>query len=325
MQTLWEQFLELLRTDPAFRAEVRRLVLTDELLALPEKVDELVKAVQELVAVQREHSEILRRHEEILREHSEILRQHSEILRQHSERLAALAEAQKRTEEQLAALAEAQKRTEEQLAALMEAQKRTEEQVSALAEAQKRMEEQLAALTEAQRRTEEQLAALVEDQRRMWEELRRLVAWQQGEAGRREGEQYERQVIRRAPAIFNGGQGGPPDQPFVQQKLTDLLSPFWREGLMEPDDDPLLSDLIWWKSVKMLVVEASLQVDRYDVERAARRSATLRRAGADAVGVVIGKAWATPEAWEMAMAQGVEWFIGSDMSDGFRQFRQTPA
>ncbi len=276
MQTLWEQFLELLRTDPAFRAEVRRLVLTDELLALPEKVDELVKAVQELVAVQREHSEILRRHEEILREHSE-------ILRQHSEQLATLTEAQKRTEEQLAALAEAQKRTEEQL------------------------------------------AALVEDQRRIWEELRRLVAWQQGEAGRREGEQYERQVIRRAPAIFNGGQGGPPDQPFVQQKLTDILSPFWREGLMEPDDDPLLADLIWWKSVKMLVVEASLQVDRYDVERAARRSATLRRAGVDAVGVVIGKAWATPEAWEMAMAQGVEWFIGSDMSDGFRQFRQTPA
>ncbi len=262
MQTLWEQFLELLRTDPAFRAEVRRLVLTDELLALPEKVDELVKAVQELVAVQREHSEILRRHEEILREHSEILRRHSE---------------------------------------------------------------QLAALAEAQKRTEEQLAALVEDQRRIWEELRRLVAWQQGEAGQREGEQYERQVIRRAPAIFNGGQGGLPDQPFVQQKLTDILSPFWREGLMEPDDDPLLADLIWWKSVKMLVVEASLQVDRYDVERAARRSATLRRAGVDAVGVVIGKAWATPEAWEMAMAQGVEWFIGSDMSDGFRQFRQTPA
>lgn len=286
MQTLWEEFLNLLRTDPSFRAEVRRLVLTEELLTLPEKVDELVRAVRELAEMQREHSEILRRHEAILREHSEILRQHSE---------------------QLAALTEAQKRMEEQLAALTEAQRRTEEQVAALIEAQKRTEEQLAALTEAQKRT--------------WEELQRLVAWQQGEAGRREGEQYERHVIRRAPAIFNGGDGGAPDQPAVRERLAAFLAPFWQEGLMEAEDDPLLADLIWWKGERVAVVEASLLVDRYDVERAARRAATLRRAGADAFGVVVGKGWATPEAQEMAVSEKIEWLIGTDMSEGFRKFR----
>jgi len=286
MQTMWEEFLRLLRTDHAFREEVRRLVLTEELLTLPEKVEELTKAVRELVEAQREHSKILRQHseqiaalveaqrrtEEILRQHSETLRQHSEILRQHSEQIAALIEAQNRTGAQIAAL-------------------------------------------------EAQIAALVEAQRRTWEELQRLVTWQRGEAGRREGERYERQVIRRAPAIFNGGQGGSPEQPIVQQRLNQLLAPFWQEGLIAPEDDPLLADLIWWKDEQIVVVEVSLQVDRYDVERAARRAATLRRAGATAMGVVIGEEWATPEAYDEAFRRQVEWFIGSEMSDGFREFR----
>lgn len=251
--TLREQFLELLRTDPAFREEVRRLVLTEELLALPQKIDKLVQIVQELVEAQRQHSELLR--------------QHSETLRKHSEQIAALIEAQRRTEEQIAALTRAQQRT--------------------------------------------------------WEELRRIADWQRGEAGRREGERYERQVIRRAPIIFNGGQGGPPDQPLVQQKLTELLLPFCEEGLLAPEEDPLLADLLWWKGEKVAVVEISVQVDRYDVERAAQRAEMLQRAGALAFGVVIGKEWATSEALEEAQRRHIEWLIGSEMSEGFFQFRQT--
>jgi len=293
MQAMWDEFLRLLRTDPAFRAEVRRLVLTEELLTLPEKVEELTRAVRELAEAQRQHSEILRQHseqigalveaqrrtEEILRQHSETLRQHSEILRQHSEIL---------------------RQHSEQIAALIEAQHRTEAQIAAL---------------------EAQIASLVEVQRRTWEELQRLVTWQRVEAGRREGERYERQVIRRALAIFNGGQGGSPEQHIVQQRLTQLLAPFWQEGLIAPEDDPLLADLIWWKDEQIVVVEVSLQVDRYDVERAARRAATLRRAGATVMGVVIGEEWATPEAYDEAIRRQVEWFIGSEMSDGFREFR----
>lgn len=251
--TLRKQFLELLRTDPAFREEVRQLVLTEELLALPQKIDKLVQTVQELVEAQRQHSELLR--------------QHSETLRKHSEQIAALIEAQRRTEEQIAALTRAQQRT--------------------------------------------------------WEELRRIADWQRGEAGRREGERYDKQVIRRAPAIFNGGQGGPPDQPLVQQKLTELLLPFWKDGLLAPEEDPLLADLLWWKGEKIAVVEISVQVERYDVERAAQRAEMFQRAGALAFGVVVGEEWATSEALEEAQRRRVEWFIGSEMSEGFLQFRQT--
>ncbi len=318
-----EQILELLRTDPQFREEVRRLVLTDDLLALPSKFEQLVAVVHEL----------------------------AEIQRQQGEQIRALMEAQKRTEEQIQALMEAQRRTEEQLQrqaeqiqALAEAQRRTEEQlqrqaeqIRALAEAQRRTEEQLQrqaeqirALAEAQRRTEEQLQALMQQvsalvaaQSRMEEALQWLINWQRGETGRREGERYERHVIRRAPILFNGGEGGSPYEPLIQQRLTSVLSREQREQLFHDEEsDPFLSDLVWWKDEQVAVVEISLQVDGYDVIRASRRAQTLRDAGIQAIAVVIGREWANPDAYDAAIRYRVEWLIGSEMSEGFRRFRE---
>jgi multidrug efflux pump subunit AcrA (membrane-fusion protein) len=253
-----EQILELLRTDPSFREEVRRLVLTDELLALPSKFDQLVAVVREL----------------------------AEIQRQQGEQIRSLMEAQKRTEEQVRVLAEAQRRTEEQL-------QRQAEQIQALTEAQRRTEEQLQrqveqirALTETQRRTEErlqaltqQVSALVAAHARMEEAFQWLINWQRGEMGRREGERYERHVIRRAPILFNGGEGGSPYEPMIQQRLASMLSREQREQLFHDEEgDPFLADLIWWKDGQVAVVEISLQVDGYDVIRASRRAQTLRNA-----------------------------------------------
>jgi hypothetical protein len=297
-----EQILELLRTDPEFREEVRRLVLTDELLALPSKFDQLVAVVREL----------------------------AEIQRQQGEQIRSLMEAQKRTEEQVRVLAEAQRRTEEQL-------QRQAEQIQALTEAQRRTEEQLQlqaeqvrALTETQRRTEEQLqaltqqvSALVAAQSRMEEALQWLINWQRGEMGRREGERYERHVIRRAPILFNGGEGGSPYEPMIQQRLASMLSREQREQLFHDEEgDPFLADLIWWKDGQVAVVEISLQVDGYDVIRASRRAQTLRNASIQAIAVVIGRDWANPDAYDAAIRYRVEWLIGSEMSEGLRRFRE---
>lgn len=108
-----DEILQLLRSDQAFREEVRRQLLTEELLALPARFDQLTELVREVV-------------------------------------------------------------------------------------------EAVHNLTQAQRRTED---ALRETQL----ELRELVTWQRGEAGRRDGEQYEREIVRRAFVLFNGGQGGSPE------------------------------------------------------------------------------------------------------------------
>ncbi len=94
-----EEFRDLVRIleeRPEWRAELRRLVLTDELLSLPQQVAEL-----------RAHTE---------------------------RRFQELAETQQRTAAQIAELAEAQQRTAAQIAELAEAQQRTAAQIAELVE-----------------------------------------------------------------------------------------------------------------------------------------------------------------------------------------------
>jgi hypothetical protein len=244
---LREEMLELLRTDPAFREEVRRQLLTEDLLALPERFDRLSGMVQELVGAVRE---------------------------------------------------------------LTEAQRRHSEQIQALIEAQQRHSEQIRALIEAQRRTEE--------------EFKQLINWQRGEEGRRRGERYEREIIRRAPFLFNGGRGGSPEQPWVQQQLTEQLRPLLEQEV-DTDDDPFLADLVWWKDKQVAVVEVSYLINGHDVERAAQRAETLRRTGAEVVAIVIGLDWATEDTPGKAIARQVEWKVGSTLSEGFINFRRAPA
>lgn len=257
-----EDFLELLRTDQPFREEVRRQLLTEDLLALPARFDQLTEVVGGIAAAVRDLAEAQRRTEETLQRHSEQIQQQGQ-------------------------------------------------QLQALIEAQQQQSEQLERLTGAQYRTEEA--------------LRQLADWQRGEVGRRDGERYERDTIGRAPALFNGGQGGAPDHPWVQQRLAELLKPLFVDEPLPREDDPFLADLVWWKGEQIAVVDVSQQVNGYDIFRAAKRAATLRRVGAQALAVVIGRDWAATDARFEAKLHDVEWKVGSDLSDGFLAFRRTPS
>ncbi len=280
------------------------------------------------------------------------LEQLAEAQQRTEARLEQLAEAQQRTEARLEQLAEAQQRTEVRLEQLAEAQQRTEARVEQLAEAQQRTEARVEQLAEAQQRTEARLEQLVEAQQRtearverlettvqalveaqhsttlqlkdLSFEVRELVGWQRGEAGRREGERYERLLLKRAPALFAGGQGGATDQHHVQQHLVEKLLPHVALDALADDENPFLADLIWWKGDQYLVVEASIKVNGKDVRRAARRAETLRKAQMQAVGVVVGKAWVGEEARQQAQERGVEWRVGDDVSQGVLTFRRLP-
>jgi len=163
----FHDLIRLLEEHPEWRADLRRLLLTEELLRLPERVAHLEELLTRLAEQVQALAEAQRRTEERL----EALTARVDAL---ARRVDELAEAQKRTEErveQLARrvdeLAEAQKRTEERVEQLAEAQRRTEERVEVLArrvdelaEAQRRTEERVEQLAEAQRRTEEQVARL---------------------------------------------------------------------------------------------------------------------------------------------------------------------
>ncbi len=196
---------------------------------------------------------------------------------------------------------------------LAEAQLRTEERVG-------RLEAVVERLAEAQRRTEERLEQLAADVRALTGEVRRLVNWQRGEAGRREGERYEQQVARRAPILFNGGQGGTLDRDPVYEHVLELMNRLPDLASVSEDQDPVLADLIWWKDGRYVVVEVSRVVNRHDVVRAARRAETLRAANVQAMGMVIGQEWLDEEVRQQAEAEAIEWRVGDDLSEGYLAF-----
>ncbi len=220
-----EDYLELIRLlqeRPEWRAELRRLLLTEELLGLPGLVRELVEAQRRTEERVGGVEERVGRIEEYIAALADAQRRTEERVGRVEEQIAALVEAQRRTEErvgrveeQIAALAEAQRRTEERvgrveervsqleervgriegyIAALAEAQHRTEERVSrieenvaALAEAQRQTQENVAALAEAQHQMQENVAALAEAQRQTQENVTALA-----EAQRQTQEQVQK-------------------------------------------------------------------------------------------------------------------------------------
>jgi hypothetical protein len=243
------------------------------------------------------------------------------------EALSQLAAAQARTEHHVAALAAtqqalvaAQERTESRLAALAAAQERTEAQLHTLADG-------LRTLAEAQERTEAQLRTLVAAQERTEAQLGTLLSWQKGEDERQRGENLERDVVRGAPVLFAGGDGGPPDQPAVRRWLLARLLPLMQSGASElqPVENPFYADLIWWKDDVAAVVEVSAVVDEDDVERAHQRAQTLRRAGIEVVATVVGCSWASGEDRSPADSYHLAYKVGHEVSDAYIAFRRLPA
>jgi len=266
--------IRLLEEHPDWRAELRRILLTRELLELPE-------LVREIAAIQRQHSELLAHHAREIKALRALV--------------AQLVEAQRRTEQRVEELAEAQRRTEEQVAAL-----RTD--------------------------TESRFQDLVEQIRRLSMTVDRLVDWQRGEAGRREGELYEQHTLRRAPNLFFGGEGGNASEFSVRRRITMWLKPYYdQQQVPEPLADPLLADIIWWKGDEVVVAAVSHKVNGQDVRRARLRANTLLAVGIQAIPVVIGEEWATPESQALAQEEGVEWMVGSGVSQGFLRFRRLRA
>jgi DNA repair exonuclease SbcCD ATPase subunit len=167
-----QDLLRLLREQPEWLGEVRRVVFTEELLALP-----------------RELAESQRRTDERFAELAEAIRQltlrFEEAQRRNDERFAELAEFQRRAEVRFAELTEAikqltlrfeeaQRRNDERFAELAEAirqltlrfeeaQRRNDERFAELAEAIRQL---TLRFEEAQRRNDERFAELAEFQRR---------------------------------------------------------------------------------------------------------------------------------------------------------------
>ena len=136
----------LLEQHPEWQAELRRLILTKDILELPEIVQKISITIQELAEAQKRTEESLNK-----------LTARVDKL---SERVDELAEAQKRTEESLNKLTARVDKLSERVDELAEAQKRTEESLNKLTARVDKLSERVDELAEAQKRTEESLNKL---------------------------------------------------------------------------------------------------------------------------------------------------------------------
>ena len=326
MQERFEELLRLLDENPEFlealqdrivdekailralekRAEVReairRQILHDEFLQLPELVRQLIEAQQHNEAQLQEHNRLIRQLIESQQRHEAILQEHSRLLQQ-------LIESQQRHE---AILQEHTRQLQEHSRLLQQ-----------LIESQQRHE---AILQEHARQLQEltaQVRRVVEVQEQLARDIHEIKKWQSDLDGRLRGDELEKDVRRRARSIFAGGRGGHTDSPPVRRQLKRWLRTLnGDDAILESEADPQAADLIWIKGDKVIVVEVSVKVDRNDVNRAYERANTLRRAGVDAVPVVIGEEWTSDTVKDLAQSLTVEWYVQKKLSEGFIALRR---
>ncbi len=275
----FNDLVRLLDEHPQWQAELRRVLLADDFLALPQIVRDLAEAQRRTEARVEELAEAQRRTEA---------------------RVEELAEAQRRTEARVEELAEAQRRTEARVEELAEAQRRTEARVEQLAARMDQLAarmDQLAArmeeLAEAQQRTEQHLAALADHQKQMQTDLGKMRT----DLGTLRGDWLEWRYVSRAPAYFGSwlrrvrvmlpASLDPAVEDVLEAKLTpdELLEILRLDALIQgrlrrPEQ---AAEEVW------LAVEISAVIDQGDVERALRRAALLRKAGFPAIPVVAGE------------------------------------
>ena len=153
----FRRFLDSIEQHPELREELRRYVLTQELLTLPtemrdlsrrvdrleQAVESLTEAVRELVTVVRSHDERLSRVEQQVADLRELIRELAELTRRHDTELQEIRALLARQDERIARLEEIAARQEERLARLEEIAARQEERMARQEERLDRHEERL--------------------------------------------------------------------------------------------------------------------------------------------------------------------------------------
>jgi phage shock protein A len=332
----FEDMLRILERNPEWQERMRRAILSRELLELPERLLSLVQQliesdarnsaqIAELTRTVQRHDEAIatliqtvQRHDEAIATLIQTVQRHNEILLRHDELIAELIQTVQRHDALIAELIQTVQRQGEQIAELTRTVQRHDALIAELIQTVQRHDEQIAELVQVVRE-------LAEAQRRAEARLERLENRLEGEIGRQSGERYEREVVASAPVFFYGGQGGGLGNPMVQDQLRQWLQPLFEQGVeISHLANPFRADIIWWKGDRVMVVEVGIEVSRDDVKRAAARAELLRRAGVNATPAVIGEEWGLPDVQALAQQEGVEWFVGDGLSQGFLEFRKLP-
>jgi phage shock protein A len=299
----FQDLIRLLQERPEWRADLRRLVLTEELLGLPELVRELVQAQQ--------RTEVrVGRLEEALIALTEAQQRIEVRVGRLEEALIALTEAQLRTEVRVGRLEEAQQRTEVRVGQLAESveslRAETERRFQELAAAQLTLSRHMDDMRAAMQAMEESTAALTTTVGRLQDDVGKL----QDDVGELKGSDLERRYRERPFTYF---------QRLIRQahtltgeELNAMLDAAVTAGQLTEED---IDEIVWADAIVrgrrrddnqevFLVVEASWGIGAYDVQRADRRASLLAKAGVTTLPVVAGM-WVTPDGEVAARAMKV--------------------
>ncbi len=195
--------------------------------------------------------------------------------------IEALTDRMERVEAQIEALTDRMERVEAQIEALTDRMERVEAQIEALTQRMERVEAQIEALTQRMERVEAQIAELTQELRFVRSRLDEYV-----------GITLELRYHQRAGAIFGRflRRVRPGTAGDVSDQLVELLTEREAEEAFAidllvrgvPRSMPELGE-VW------IAIEVSSVIDRYDVERALRRAAILRRVHARVLPAVAGE------------------------------------
>jgi predicted nuclease with TOPRIM domain len=314
----FQSLVRALERHAEWKAELRRLLLTDELLALPQVVGALTPEVRELTAGQARLTEQVR---ELATGQARLTEQVRELTAGQArltEQVRELATGQARLTEQVRELAAGQARLTEQVRELAAGQARLTEQVRELAADHARLTEQVRELAAGQARVTEQVGELAADHARLTEQVRELAANQTGlvatqnqltadvralvaamqsmadRLGELEGDNLERRYRERAAGLFQ--QILTRIRVLDHQELGLLLDDAVDAGTLTPEEkaEILRADVVLRgrrdQRETYALAEVSAVIDTEDVHRAASRARLLQRlVGAPVLPVVAGR------------------------------------
>ncbi len=307
-----QDFLHLLETSPEFRALVRSLLLSEELLQLPDLVRSLA-ATQERLAQQLESFQ-----QAVERALASVSAQQAQTATQIAalvERMAQVEQQQAATTEQIRQLTVSMERVEAQIEALTARMERVEAQIEALTERMERVEAQIEALTARMERVEAQIEALTEQMQQMAAQIAALTERMQDferrlerverDLGRLKGLVLPLVVERRFGGLFRKILRRP--RVLSSEELTRLVEDGADAGLLDEREAEqlLLVDLVLegrdatdGGEPIYVVCEISWGVGISDILRARERAALLERVARRPVRPAVLGTWLTREGEE---------------------------
>ncbi len=304
------EWLAVLRANPDWKAEVRREVLSEELLSLPDLIRQNGEDIRELKDVVRQNSEDIKQNSADIRQNSVDIRELREIVRQNSADIRALREIVQQNSVDIRALQEIVQQNSEDIRGLKDIVRQNSEDI---------------------RKNSADISRLSDSV----DKLLIIVTKVDGRLGSAEGFLAEMRWIDKFPARFgrlvNRGRRVLPDD-------LDAFYTAFDQGTLSDDDANAVRELdIIIQGVQgkgdskvpvLIAVEVSIRLEVYDLLRVLERSAILQRLGYHVVpvhaGAIIGdelNAQAQANGVEVLLKPGDILYPVSDMIRDFEPFR----